>query len=745
MKLKLLTICVLTSLSSAFGSTIVPKPVSEAPASGKFRLSGSSEIIYNNEQLAPLAGYLKEYLDPAVGATLTTELRDEQPIKAKSGQILLLLDPSLDTPAEGYNLKVSRQAVTLTGKDYGGVFNGIETLLQLMPTEIYAKKFIASKINVGCTVINDYPRFSYRGMMLDVARTFVPAEGVKAYIDKLAHHKINKFHWHLTDDEGWRIQLKSHPEMAEIGGFRGGDSPVKSIYGEWDKKYGGYYTQDEIRDVVAYAAVRNIEVIPEIELPGHSRTAARVHPEILCDYTPDLTATGGYDRRSAWCASKESNYELLDEIISEVCTLFPSKYFHVGGDEVVMEQWLTCPHCRAMMEEMGTDDPHRIEDYFMSRIEQILKKNGKIPAVWNEAINGGQLSKTTRVHGWKDVAACLKATSEGFSTIVMPGAYFYFDMRQSPIEAGHNWAGIFDVSKCYSFDFEKEGFTEENMKNVAGVQAAFWSEAHISNGAYSTDFVEYQTFPRLCALAEIGWTPQELRSYDDFNSRIRGQHQDRMAAMNIHFRMFPPTVEYKDGIITATAPSEGAEIRYTSDGKDIPTVDSPLYTGPIEADTAAALRYQFRAFYRTGVSATVPATPLADSLIKPSFRLMTSFEELEKSPYSIVEEYKTFCRTGRTPMSGDWVMYLFDEPVDCRSMQLITGFWELPAYQFITGYVEVSYDGHSFERVCDLDKGRITIYPDEGKLIYGVRVVCTTDTNGYANIFIHYPRIKPRK
>ncbi len=745
MKCKVIALCLLASCSMAMGSTLIPKPVSITPASGKFRLTGSAAIIYNNEQLAPLADYLKSYLDPAIGTSITATLRSEAPGKSERGQIQLLLDSLLDIPTEGYTLEVSTRGITITGRDYGGVFNGIETLLQLLPASVYARQFIARQMEIGCTSIRDYPRFGYRGMMLDVARTFVPPEGVKAYIDKLAHHKINKFHWHLTNDEGWRIELRSHPELAEIGGFRGGDSPIMAIYGEWDKKYGGYYTQDEIRDVVAYAAVRNIEVIPEIDLPGHSRAVARVMPDILCEYTPDLRATGGYDRRCVWCASKEDNYLLLEDIISEVCGLFPSPYFHVGGDEVEMKQWLSCPDCRALLAELETDDPHRIEDYFMGRMEQILRKNGKTPAVWNEAINGGQLSKSIRVHGWQDVAACLKATAEGFKTIIMPGAYFYFDMRQSPDEPGHSWAGIFDVSKSYAFDFEKEGFTSEQMKNVEGVQAAFWGEAYTSNGAYSTHYVEYQTFPRLCALAEIGWTPQELRTYDDFHRRITGPHQDRMAAMDIHFRMFPPSVDYTDGIITATAPSVGAEIRYTSDGKSLPTADSPLYTVPIAADTASALNYQFRAFYRTGMSTAVPATALADSLVKPAFRLLTSFAENEKSPYSVVEEYKTFCKAGRTAMNGDWILYLFDEPLDCRSIQLITGLWELPAYHFITGYVELSYDGHSFERVGELDKGRLTIYPEEGRRIHGARVVCTTNMNGYASTFIHYPRIKARR
>lgn len=740
MKLKLLILSLLVSTATD-AATIVPRPVSVVGTGGSFRLAGVTGVSINDRSLYGAAEYLDSYLAAALDAEMSVELTDAP---AKRG-ISLVLDASLDMPAEGYRLSVTPAAVVIVGKDYGGVFNGIETLLQLLPAEIYSKTGLDRKTRIEAVEIEDYPRFSYRGMHLDVARTFVAVDGVKSFIDNLAHHKINKLHWHLADDEGWRIELKSYPEMAEIGGFRGGDSPVKSIYGEWGRKYGGYYTQEQIRDIVDYAALRNIEIIPEIDLPGHSRTAALLHPEILCDYDPDLSDTGGYDRRSAWCASKESNYEMLAEILGEVCELFPSEYFHVGGDEVVMEQWLSCPHCTALLGELGSDDPHRIEDYFMSRMEKILIDNGKKPAVWNEAINGGTLSKTSRVYGWESVDACLKATSEGFRTVVMPGAYFYFDMRQSPDEPGHNWAGIFDVRKCYSFDFAEAGFTEENMKHVVGVEGAFWSEAFVSNGAFTTDFLEYQTYPRICALAEICWTPESLRDTADFMARIDGDHRDRMAAMNIHFRMLPPQVGYANGVITAVPPAAGAEIRYTSDGRSEPTADSPLYAAPVEASRAEAMRYRFRAFYGTGSSRSVSAMPEADSTIRPAFRLLTSFGQNPKSGFEQVESYKTFCRTARTSFSGDWIMYMFDEPVDCRSMNLTVGFRILPAYLFVTGYAEASYDGRTFVRVGELSDGGITIYPEAGQTIHAVRLVCTEDTNGYGCVFINPPLVKPRE
>ena len=303
-------------------------------------------------------------------------------------------------------------------------------------------------------------------MMLDVARTWIGVDGVKRYIDLLSYHGINKLHLHLSDDEGWRIEIRSHPELTEIGGFRGGDSPVRPVYGKWDEKYGGFYTQDEMRGLIRYAAVRNIEIIPEIDLPGHSRNIASVHPEIRCNYPPDTLSTNGYDYRSAWCVAREENYALLADILGELCALFPSEYIHVGGDEVDMTQWKRCPDCQALMRQRGMADPHQLEDLFMQRMAAILSANGKRPAVWNEAVATGDLAHDSRGYGWQSGKACLDATAKGYKTVVMPGEYFYFDMRQSPNEPGHQWAAIFDARKVYSFDFAEAGFSAAQMRRV---------------------------------------------------------------------------------------------------------------------------------------------------------------------------------------------------------------------------------------------------------------------------------------
>lgn len=354
---------------------------------GTFTL-GAETTLVADEGLFPLAEYAAEYLKCPVERQA-----------AADGVLSLLIDPAPEAAAESYRLEITPDHITVRGADYGGVFNGLQALFRLLPPEIYAREGLQGPVTLPCGVREDAPKFAYRGMMLDVARTWIAPEALKRQIDLLAWHNINRLHIHLVDDEGWRIEIKSHPELAEVGGFRGGDSPIRPVYGKLDEKYGGYYTQDEMREIIRYAAVRNIEMIPEIDLPGHSRTIATLHPEIRCRFTPDTTLTAGYDDRSAWCVAREENYVLLEDILGEICDLFPSEYVHVGGDEVDMSQWIRCPDCQALMAREGMDDPHRLEDRFMERMSAILRNHGKRTAVWNEAVRTGNLSRAPAYTG----------------------------------------------------------------------------------------------------------------------------------------------------------------------------------------------------------------------------------------------------------------------------------------------------------------------------------------------------------
>ena len=652
MKLRLL-ISFTATLCGLFSATAQPAAGRHTSRPGVYAITPQTTLSYESG-LAPLADYLRSYID--LGTTGERMSADRA--------IVLSTDTALGR--EAYRLTVGTDHIEIAGGTYGGVFNGIQALFRMLPPEVYARK-CPLPAEIPCGVTEDAPRFAYRGMMLDVARTWIGVPEVKRYIDLSSYHNINKLHLHLSDDEGWRIEIKSHPELTEIGGFRGGDSPVRPVYGKWSEKYGGYFKQSEMRDLIRYAAERNIEIIPEIDLPGHSRNIASVHPEIRCNYPPDTVSTNGYDYRSAWCVAREENYKLLGDILGELCELFPSEYIHVGGDEVDMSQWEQCPDCRALMKRRGMTDTHQLEDLFMERMASILKSHGKRPAVWNEAVRTGAFTKECRVHGWESVKACQDATTKGYRTIVMPGQYFYFDMRQSPREDGHDWAAIFDAKKVYGFDFS--AFTPEQMRNVEGLQGAFFSEAYISHEPEKPDYLDYMLFPRVCALSRIAWSGN-AEGWDAYYKELKERHYPRMAAMDIRFRLFPPKLNYKDGVFTASA-DDGSKVFYTRD-------DEPgelRLTRPLRTDKPHLYRFYSR--YKTARSPYVTDKSYWRTLA-PAVTITTSMGESGKFPYTNAATYKGLSRTRRACRQKDWILYTFDEPVKCREMYLQTGNRQLP-------------------------------------------------------------------
>lgn len=720
LNLKPLLLGIALTLSTAVFA-IIPQPKSVKSGAGEFVVKSSTTIAFSSEELRPLATYMLDYL-------AVDNVSKRIP---KSNYISVELAEGVGK--EAYSLAISESGIRIVAGDYGGAFNGVQTLFQLLPSEVYTKQ-MKLPVRVAACQVEDAPQYGYRGFMLDVARTWVTTNGVKDIIDWLSYHKINKLHWHLSDDQGWRVEIKAFPELTEVGGFRGGSSPVPPMYGKWNERYGGFYSQSEIRDIVKYAQMRNIEIIPEIDLPGHSWAFTSIHPEVVCNYEYDQAeSSGGLDKRNVFCATKESNYTMLDEILGEVCALFPSEYIHIGGDEVLLSQWEKCPDCSAYLHKHGYTDAHKLEDLFIERIDKILKKYGKRPAVWNEGINGGGLDKTTRVHGWSNMKDCRKVLETGYPTIFMPAEYFYFDMRQSKYEAGSNWSNIFDVKHTYSFDFAEQGFSPEQIALVNGFEGAYWSEIALSQGGdRSTDFVEYMIFPRMCAVAELGWG-KNGSDWESFYARLRG-HYDRMSAMNINYRLMPPKVEVKDGELIASV-DDGSTIYYRKEFSTRPA----RYTRPIKCDKPG--EYIFWCEYRDARS---PETAHADhyKTIKPAFKLTSSIASGRKDGYKRVEEYRGRVTTARTCRNGDWFLYEFAEPVKCRKMDFVTGYTHIAHRLFPTGYLEVSYDGKSFERVAALVDGCASI-EQPAKPIKAVRITSTTDRNSERGVVINAPVVKP--
>ena len=673
-----LVLSVCTFSSQLCGQDFVPRPVSVEEREGFFRLPTILRIYYS-PQVAPLADYLEAELRRSYRFDAVRKTESDRLPSDTKGIIQIYVDSESGLPAEGYWLNVSGRDILIAGADYGGVFNGIQTLLQMLPdAPPFCDDCKSVDIPVKCINITDYPRFEYRGMMLDVARTFVPKETVMRYIDNLSRHKINRFHWHLANDEGWRIEIKSHPELAEVGGFRGGDSPIRPVYGAWKEKYGGYYTQEDIREIVAYAAVRNVEIIPEIDLPGHSRAVARVVPDILCDGEADTVATNGYDARNVWCVSREENYELLDDILSEISALFPSRYIHIGGDEVDYGQWRRCPHCRDLMASCGFSEAEQLEALFMERVCAILARYGKCAAVWNEAAEAGRLPSDVRVHGWESVDAACRAARAGYATVVMPSSWFYFDMKYTAAEPGLRWAGLVPTEKVYSFDPRQSGLSTEEMRNVVGVEGALWHELGLLGGA---TYIDRQSYPRVCALAEVAWTPQEQRDWVDFECRMERTHYARLSRMGIRYRIEPAVQETQ-----------------------------------------------------------------AEVYITPEFAVESSLRARTANPFSILTDYRwgRQARTTRGARPGDYVLFVFAAPVDCRSIEIVTGFSDLPRCLFVEGYAEVSYEHEPdrFVRIGELENGRITIRP--AVPIVAVRIVSTGTPTGDESVIFQPLKIVAR-
>ena len=698
---------------------IVPQPQKIEKRNGAFNILTTTKITHYpslRSQAERLAGFLP------------LEVREYN--ATENGNIVLRENKNL--APETYRVKVGEEGIVIEGGSAAGVHNGVETLLQLLPSSVYSHE-LPFPVAVGYCDVEDAPHFAYRGFMLDVCRTWMEVDEVKKFIENLAHHKINKLHLHLSDDEGWRIEIKSHPDLTQVGGFRGVGSPVAARYGKWSESYGGFFTQEQMRDIVQYAAVRNIEIIPEIDLPGHSHNMARVRPEVLCDYTPGLKASDGYDTRNVMCASKESNYVLLEDIFRELSEIFPSQWIHIGGDEVSMSQWNKCPNCKALMAAKAMDGK-ALQAHFMNRVADIIRKYNKKPCVWNEAIDAGTLTKEAMVYGWESVEECRKATAEGYRTVVMPGAYFYFDMRQTPREPGHDWAAIFDAKKPLSFDFKKQGFTPQELQNVVGVQASFFSEAYISHRDDENDYIYYQTYPRICALSELAWRG-EGGEWNEFYSKLTESHYSRMTAMGIDFRLFPPAVSYVDGVLKAVT-DDCSHIYYNVVGDD----KEYRYTTPI-----ATYKPQRYAFYTRLGGARSPEAAVKGRwrMLQPAVKITSSIDESERFPFSNAEGYGRIARTARVGKENDWLLYTFEQPVACRRMEIFTGNLQLPRYIFNAGYMEVSEDGTTFKRVCDLRNGGGVI-DNPSKPIKAVRIVCTESGNGADFVTVQAPKVYPK-
>ncbi|MDB5030403.1 beta-N-acetylhexosaminidase, partial [Mucilaginibacter sp.] len=484
---------------------IIPAPVSVKKAPGQFVLSQETILQTDSLDTRPVA-FLTDYLQNK------TILRIQP--KPYTGQItnsIILTSSGTDgLPAEGYRLTITPQNITIAAKD-AGMFYGIQTLIQLMPLER------AATVKLPCVQIEDYPRFSYRGFMLDVSRHFATVEQVKKYIDLMAAYKLNNFHWHLTDDQGWRIEIKKYPKLTIIGSRR-----AESLIGNYHDRtpqqfdntpYGGFYTQDQIRDVVKYAATRYINIVPEIEMPGHSDAALTAYPEYGCNPPNTYKVSGTWSERHDVFCPTEQTFTFLQDILTEVMELFPGKYIHIGGDEVAKDDWINNDFCQKLIKKLKLKDEKSLQSYFISRMEQFVNSKGRSVIGWDEILEGG-LAPNATVMSWQGESGGIQAAGLSHDVIMAPSSQgLYFDHAQGKLSTEPlGIGGYAPIQKSYAYNPVPAVLTPEQQKFVIGVQANLWTE-YIPTG----NKVEYMLLPRMLSLAEIAWTQLANKNFTDFS------------------------------------------------------------------------------------------------------------------------------------------------------------------------------------------------------------------------------------
>lgn len=485
---------------------IIPKPVSVQINKGRF-LVDENTFINAPSELQHEASLLAEMLSTAAGKKI--------PIKQSEDRrgITLQLNDSIENK-EGYILDIDHENIVLTAATPTGIFYGLQSLRQLLPAQ--AETNSVSQLTIPAALIVDEPRFSYRGMHLDVGRHMFPVEFIKTYIDLLAMHKFNRFHWHLTEDQGWRIEIKKYPRLTEIGSVRKETMVDKNFdpYKGDGKEYGGFYTQEEVKDIVAYAAKKHITIIPEIEMPGHSRAALAAYPELGND-------TGPYEVATTWgvfkeiYAPKEETFTFLENVLTEVMELFPSEYIHIGGDEAPKDEWEKSAQAQQVMKQNDLKDEHELQSYFIQRIEKFLNANGRQIIGWDEILEGG-LAPNATVMSWRGTEGGIAAAKQGHDVVMTPGSHLYFDHYQAAPETEPLAIGGFTpVEKVYSFEPVPGALSNEEAKHILGAQANVWTE-YIT----TPDQVEYMVLPRMSALAEVVWTPAEEKNWDGFLLRL---------------------------------------------------------------------------------------------------------------------------------------------------------------------------------------------------------------------------------
>jgi len=535
---RILVVLMIVSNSVLAAVSVLPRPESLQVEKGSFTITAGTLIVHEegSESARRAAEYLASALRPATGYPCDIKAAAGAPAGAIA---LLVQDAADDLGAEGYTLDASPDTIVIMARTEKGLFYGIQTLRQLLPAEIMGGQVAEGvKWTIPAVTIKDRPRFTWRGTLLDVGRHFFPVDDVKKHIDLLALYKMNVLHLHLTEDQGWRIEIKKYPRLTEVGSLRA-ESPRRGNRTEGDgTPYGPFfYTQEEIGELVAYAAARHVTIVPEIELPGHSRAALAAYPELGC--------TGGpYEVRTRWgveadiyCAGREEVFAFLEDVLTEVLDLFPSEFIHIGGDEAPKKRWDACPRCRARIEAEGLHDSHELQSYFIRRVEKFLNSKGRRLIGWDEILEGG-LAPNASVMSWRGTKGGIAAAQAGHDVVMSPTSHCYFDYYQGRDRAREPEAigGYLPLKKVYAYEPvpDPEQLDPSRATHILGAQGNIWTE-------YIHDYaqVQYMAVPRMIALSEVVWSPREGKDYGDFVARLKA-HLAHLDEAEVHYRALDP-------------------------------------------------------------------------------------------------------------------------------------------------------------------------------------------------------------
>ncbi len=694
---------------------VIPKPVSVTKKEGIFQLNNKTQFIFkvSNQAEKDFVELATEMLNEASGLTVN-HINSSAELE---GNILVQINNPFDAEigTEGYKLTIKTDRVFLNANTTAGLFYGVQTLWQLLTAE--------EGLTLPCLEITDYPRFGWRGLHLDVSRHFMPVEFIYKYIDYIAMHKMNVFHWHLVDDQGWRIEIKKYPKLTEVGAWRADrenldwDSrkgPVKNSEAE----YGGFYSQEEVKSIVEYAQGKNVTILPEIEMPAHVMSGLAAYPEFSCtgEYYP-VPSGGVWPITHIFCAGNDATFHFLEDVLTEVMQLFPSTFIHIGGDEATKTEWEKCEKCQKRMADEGLNDTHELQSYFIKRIEKFLNKNGRRMIGWDEILEGGLAPEAT-VMSWRGEKGGIDAAKLGHDVVMTPGSHCYFDHYQGdPSLEPKAWGGFTTLKKVYSYEPVPAELSENEARHILGAQANVWTE-FMPDGKQ----VEYMIMPRMAALSEVLWSPKESRDWGDFSQRMDTQYE-RYKKLGVNYANSAFQVaaspeldaESKSVRISLSTEAWQPEIGYTTDGTE-PGANSTKYTEPFnitETTTVKAVVIKNGKAMSKALATDFYIHKAVASAVSLKYPNSKSYDSTGK--FALVDGIKGT----KNHADGNWKGFNGDDLVASIDMGETKSFSsvKIGALQNVGSYifyptqvsVEVSEDGQNFKKIGAV-KNKVSVY-----------------------------------